>query len=453
MTARPRRRGNPRSKTISTQGITGQRGVHFIEGIVLGWGSRWTASGPNEVGIDGYIELFDPDTREALGLTLAVQSKVVSAIANQGPTFDYRCDPSDLEYWLRGNTPVILVVSNPDTPEGYWICIQEYFKDWKPSSPTRVVFNKVLHRFDATSLRSLTEVAAPPQGLYFAPSRRKETLWSNLLSVEQFAPRIFVGQSECRTHREVWALLSKSKYEPASGWVLWEKKLISFDDLSTRPWNPVCDNGTVESFETKEWSESSDPQRHRIFVQLLNQTLRAQISSQVRYWPDDECFAMGGRPRRMSYRSLKRNSKLGVVKEYKTTSKDGRSFIHFRHLAFRGHFQRLDDKWYLEITPTYRYTRDGFTLDKFHESRLKRIKEIEGNRAVLSAVLFWADFLRPKNVLFSESALQLGQLMTQQIDVGIDDKLWLEKDPEFDKDADSDSLGLFSNEVLEDSNE
>lgn len=31
--------------------------------------SRWTPSGPNEVGIDGYIELFDPATRKPLGLT------------------------------------------------------------------------------------------------------------------------------------------------------------------------------------------------------------------------------------------------------------------------------------------------------------------------------------------------------------------------------------------------
>ena len=453
MTARPRRRRPFRPKTISAQGLTGQQGVHFIEGIVLKMGSRWTASGPNEVGIDGYIELFDPTSREALGLTFAVQSKVVTDITNKGTTFDYRCDPSDIEYWLRGNTPVILIVSNPDTSEGYWICIQEYFKDWKPSAPTRVTFNKALHRFDVTSLRSLAEIAAPTQGLYWAPTRRKEMLWSNLIAVDGLAPRVFLGETDCRTQRDVWSLLGKSKYEPACGWVLWEKKLLSFDDLSGRPWNAICDRGTVESFETAEWSATSDPQRQRLFVQLLNQTLRAQISLQVRYWPDEECFAMGGRPRKMPYRSLKRNSRLSVVREYTTKSKDGRVFFHYRHLAFRGHFQRFDGKWYLEVTPTYRFTRDGYTLDMFHESRLKGIKEIEGNRAVLSAVLFWADFLRPKNVLFTESSLQLGQLMTQQLDVGIDDKTWLEKDPEFDKDEDSDSFDLFAPESVGDSEE
>ena len=68
-----------RSKTISSQGLTGQRGVNLIERIVLEMGSRWTPSGPNEVGIDAYIELFDTNSRDPLGLTLAVQSKVVTA--------------------------------------------------------------------------------------------------------------------------------------------------------------------------------------------------------------------------------------------------------------------------------------------------------------------------------------------------------------------------------------
>jgi len=104
-------------KTISTAGITGQRGINAIERIVLESGSRWTPSGPNEIGIDGYIELFDPATHRPLGLTLAVQSKVVSAIAsNDAPSFDYSCDPNDVAYWLQGNIPVVLIVSSGPEP-------------------------------------------------------------------------------------------------------------------------------------------------------------------------------------------------------------------------------------------------------------------------------------------------------------------------------------------------
>lgn len=80
MTARRRgRRSTP--KTISATGITGQKGVHLIEGIVLDMESRWTPSGPNEVGIDGYIELFDPTSRKPLGLNLAAQSKAATGVS------------------------------------------------------------------------------------------------------------------------------------------------------------------------------------------------------------------------------------------------------------------------------------------------------------------------------------------------------------------------------------
>jgi hypothetical protein len=427
---KPRRH---RPKTISAQGITGQRGINLIESAVLKMGSRWSPSGPNEVGIDGYIELFDPVSHEALGLTVAVQSKVVTSIGDASATFDYWCDASDLEYWLRGNTPVILVVSNPASTEAYWIWVQDYFKDWSPAGSSRVTFVKSQDRFDADSFRDIAKIAAPAQGLYFAPSRRKEVLWTNLLSLDGLASHIFVGSTECRSPGEVRGQLNTSKIEPWSGWVLWEKKVISFDDLTEAPWSQVCDRGTVESYATSEWSSSPDPQRQRLFVQLLNQSLRAQLALHARYWPDDDCFAFAGRPQKHSYRSLKRTSKLSVVSEFSPKAADGRVFYHQRHLAFRGQFRRLGDNWYLEITPTYRFTSDGYSKDRFHENRLKRIKEIEGNRAVLSSVLFWADFLRPNSGLFvsQEPPLRFGELLSLSIGSGIDDRSWLSYDPRF----------------------
>lgn len=142
---------------------------------------------------------------------------------------------------------------------------------------------------------------------------------------------------------------------------------------------------------------------------------------------------MAGPPRKISYQSLKRRSKISVVSAFSTTSSDGRKFDWFRHLAFRGQFRFLDGTWYLEITPTYRFTRDGHTLDRFHNDRLKGIKRIEGNRAVLSSVLFWADYLRPKTGLFDGSAppLQFGELVKFECDIGIIDRQWLSKDPEY----------------------
>src|SRR5271155_983704 len=132
MADRRRQRSKIQPKTLSSTGQTGQQGVNFIEGILLKMGSRWTPSGPNEVGIDGYIELFDPVKRVPLGLNLAVQSKVVSSMRHAVGEFRYSCDPSDLQYWLKTDLPVILIVSDPETQQGYWVSIPEVFKDWKP---------------------------------------------------------------------------------------------------------------------------------------------------------------------------------------------------------------------------------------------------------------------------------------------------------------------------------
>jgi hypothetical protein len=55
---------------------------------------------------------------------------------------------------------------------------------------------------------------------------------------------------------------------------------------------------------------------------------------------------------------------------------------------------------------------------------LKGIKQLEGNHAVLSCVLFWADYLKPKSDLFDQEAppIRFGELETVECPVGIDDK-------------------------------
>jgi hypothetical protein len=445
LTARSNRK-KPASKTISAAGITGQQGINAIERIVLESGSRWTPSGPNEIGIDGYIELFDPSSRRPLGLTLAVQSKVVSAIANdKAATFDYWCAPGDISYWLEGNIPVVLIVSSGDAKEVYWASVRDQFKDWKPADSTRVTFVRAEQKLDRRTFSRLATIASPKPGLYLAPTRKPETLHTNLLPLELCPPSISVAQSECRNVHEVWTSLRTAGGEIDAGWMLWEKKILSFHDLSKPQWANICDRGTLEEFSAVEWSESDDLQRQRIFVQLLNQTLRAQLYPEVRYWPQEDCYAIQGRPHKQSYPSIQRSSKVTVVSQRTSTSKDGRKFDRFRHLAFRGQFRRFDDNWFLEITPTYRFTSDGFTLDRFHEENLKGIKRIEGNRAVLSSVLFWANYLQPRTGLFDRDPLplQFGKLLTFRCDIGISDPDWLAADPGRPEDP-----GLFSDEFF-----
>jgi len=430
MTARSGRRKS-RSKTISAQGLTGQRGINAIERVVLEMGCRWTASGANEIGIDGYIELFDPSSHKPLGVTVAVQSKVVSSIARGSKdSFEYWCDPADVEYWLSGNTPVVLIVSAGNSNEAYWISVRTYFKDWKPAHLTTVSFDKKKHRFSADSFSDLVNVAAPKSGLYLAPTRRSEVLRTNLLHLHACPPTIFSAETACRRPPDVWATLRTAEGARDAAWMLWEGKIFSFHDLGKSPWSSVCERGTLEEFPTNDWAVSADLQLRHVFVQLLNRTLKAQLDPDVKFWPQEDCFALMGKPGKESYESVKRSSRLTVISQFSSTTKDGRKFVWFRHLAFQGQFRLFSGLWYLEITPTYRFTTDGYNLDRFHEERLSGIKRLEGNRAVLSSVMFWAQYLRPRSGLFRKPRpLEFGELLSFRTDVGIVDKTWLSSEP------------------------
>ena len=440
------------TKRISKTGALGQEGVNLIERIVLEMGSRWTPSGPNETGIDGYIEFYDPVDQKALGVTVAVQSKAVTEFENNSASgFHYRCDRRDIAYWLASNVPVILIVSCPSSSEAYWISVKDYFKTIP--SATRVEFNKTGNTFTRDALPRILEVVrSGVSGLNMPPSPQAETLYSNILPLDRYPDMIFFAPTECQRLTEVWSKLRNAKTNVGGSWLLHKKQIYSFYDLRNEPWTSICDSGATETFETAEWAKSHDMDDRRSFVRLLNQTLKDQVRPEVKYWPQEDCYAYTGRPtgnkenKKAVYLSLKRQSEISVVTKYTKTTKE-RQFKWYRHMAFRGQFRRFEDDWFLEITPSYRFTRDGENLYHFHENNLKRIKQIEGNRAVLSSVLFWASFLSPSRDLLAKRPplLQFGELASFDLDVGLDDAAWASSDPNTritDEDTDQLDLGF-----------
>src|SRR2546421_1765397 len=144
MARRPAPRLKSRRKTLPPQMTLSQRGVNLIEKIVLEMGCRWQQTSATDVGIDGIIELFDPSTRAPLGIVLHVQSKATEAYwESESPEgFSFACRREDVEYWLQGNAPVLLIVSRPKTSEAYWVSIKDYFADPERKRSLQVHFNK-----------------------------------------------------------------------------------------------------------------------------------------------------------------------------------------------------------------------------------------------------------------------------------------------------------------------
>jgi len=90
----------------------------------------------------------------------------------------------------------------------------------------------------------------------------------------------------------------------------------------------------------------------------------------------------------------------------------------------------LGGQWYLEITPTYRFTRNGKDLDRYHERRLSGIKRLERNRSVLSQLLIWQAVLRaPWTRADRSRLLEFAPLLSFRFSSGVDESSLTPLDP------------------------
>ena len=426
------------AKKIHPNTIKGQRGINLIEAIVLEMDFLWYPTGQVEAGIDGVIEIRDPVTGAVTNAIIQVQSKATDRpfVAETESSFEYLCDARDLAYWMAGNAPVLLIVSRPNAREAYWVSIKEYFAESARLKTRKVVFDKVRDRFDASAScrQAIINLAVPRDvGLYLAPQPKRERLYSNLLSVASYAERLFVAETEYRKPKELWGVVSGRGLSIGGEWILRGKHIYSLHDLRVPPWDSLCDRGTVEDFATEEWANAADPTKRHQFVDLLNRCLVEKgrtlgLAYDTNHANHEHYYfrATADLSRRIvRYRSLTKNATRTVFESYRSKTRPDQ-IAYYRHSAFEGRFRRYDGAWFLEITPTYHFTWDGYHEDRYYKDRLKGIKQLERNSAVLGQLLMWADYLCQQDSLFSAqpSLLQFGSLRTLDIDAGVFDEVW-----------------------------
>ncbi len=439
------------AKKIPRSSIVGEQGVNLIQRVVLNMGHMWYPTGGVEAGIDGFVEIRDAVTGEVTNSIVQVQSKAGPSFfrAETETSFEFRCDDRDLDYWTQGNAPVILVVSRPQAEEAYWVSVKDYFRDPRRRAERKVRFDKRRDRFDEGCATALTELAVPRDaGLYSAPPPVSETLYSNLLKVSHFPKRLYVGQTDYRDGKEIRAKLREHGADEDDEWFPKRGSIYSFIDLSEEPWDEICDQGTVEEFDSEEWAHSDDPDHRREFVQLLGQCLRAKARALgLRYSKDMDCYYFGATNDlsefALGYQSLVNETSRTVFRGYPKKGKPN-EVAYYRHSAFQGSFKRFGEDWYLELTPTYYFTWDGRRVDRFYEERLKKIKEQEKNPAVRGQVVMWAEYLSRDGNLFEPQypLLRFGELTRFEVEAGLDDDAWLERDVEGGEDRSRDDAGL-----------
>lgn len=443
-------------KQIAQTSIVGQQGINLIERVVLAMGFTWhpTNSGL-EAGLDGFIEIRNPTTGELYNSVIFVQSRATEGAftAETADSFEYVCSERDLDYWLKGNAPIIFVRSRPKTDEAYWIPVREYFADVDKRNGRKICFDKTANRFNSPAGPRLMELSLPPSsGIYFGPEPRSERLYSNLLEVSSFPQKIWVSDTAFRWESQVKGHFHNQGIRMGGEWFLKEKKIVSFYDLTDSNWEPICDPGTTESFDSSEWAYSASEDRRRDFVRLLTLSLRRKLHHlDVAFDGGLECFYFK-KPEKMNswreeYQSLAKRTGRHVV-EYYPNKIDASRAGYYRHLAFSARFVLFTQAWFLQLVPTYYYTRDGVRRSKNYEVLLSGMKRIEHNSAVLGQTVFLAEYLsRPTGLFGKSSDLHFKSLAHFELPAGIRDDEWLSKEEDLGADIKQGSdqeLHLFS---------
>jgi len=379
-------------KKIGNSDMIGARGVNLIERRVLEMGYLWYPSGGIEAGIDGRLEIRN-ENAEVTNLILSVQSKATDG-AFEGETaaeLTYTCSERDLRYWLQGNLPVILVYSRPKTDEAYWLSVKDYFSDPIRRASRKMRFMKAQDSFDLAAKEALRKLALPDGGgLYLGITPKQETIFTDLLPVAQFPDRYYHARTPFSSRKQaldhLYELAKGSGREVWRGFIVNGSTVYSFYDLSATHWGDLADAGTVESDLTFEWSMTHDADRKKLFVELLNVTLQDQLrEDDIHYSNMDKFYFhrasddLSDRTRK--YRSRRKNASREVFKRYRSKL-DPQRTSYFRHVAFFGHFLEMDGNWFLQITPTYRFTKDGYRDSRFSAEALSGIKRLENNQAV-----------------------------------------------------------------------
>ena len=430
-------------KRIPQTSFTGHKGILLIEGVLAEIGWLFTSTTAHtDGGVDGFIEIRQNDTGDLTNLILQVQSKATAKewVAETDNSFEFRVSERDIAYWTQGNTPVILVVSRPDTDEAYWVSVKDYFSSPATRKSKKVRFDKQRQRFDAKAASALFNIAAPvDSGLYSELLPKQETLQLGLLPVVKHAPHVYVANTDFKEGWEVAREFREAGVRPGEEWFLKEGKIFSLLDLRSPVWRDIVEQGTIEQFDANEWASTHDSNKRRDFVRLLNFALKNYLGARGiwRYAPKKSAvvyyFAPGEDKidRMQSWEGAKGEVPRFVVKGI-PAKKEPTRMVCYRHLACKPRFDRFGDQWYLVIETTYHFTLDGHQPSGYREEYLSGIKRLEGNQAVTNNQRFWVDALT-RHDLFSRRSemIEFGSPVKFEVDFGIPDEDWMNKiDPD-----------------------
>jgi hypothetical protein len=422
-------------KTVTPQTLIGEAGITLIQQRALEMGYLFH---PRRVdhGIDGHLDLVDSRTGALLSLTLLVQSKARDApFAGETETgFHYLCKPQDLDLWLAGNAPVLLIFSHPASGEAWWVDVKASFPTPQSRASRRIDVNKHAQRFDRDAAAELLNLGMPQgRGLYLRPPPKPETVESNLLPIREMPTTIFIARSAARDYREAGQLLGSSRSRDV--WILRDGNVMSFHDLRL-PHLTVLTSSDVELHDSTDWANTFDDDAMWAFSDLLTRTIQGSYPELRWHKERKHVHFQSSRdlqPRKIASGSA--NRKRTVFAGHGDDGNGRPGF--FSHAALKARPRRIADQWYLQLDPDYCFTSDGLVEHKNADLLLAGIKRLDKHAAVKGWVRMWARLLRGPEDLFSpDLPIKFGDLLTFEMEDGIDDRHWGPIPEEFERGAD-----------------
>ncbi|WP_165447274.1 DUF4365 domain-containing protein [Rhizobium leguminosarum] len=417
-------------KKLHPNQLLGEEGLHRFASRVLNVGIAFHPTGPLDAGVDGFLELRDPETGEVRAQYIAAQLKTTDHLAeDNGETFVFRPDQRDLDYWQNANVPVILVVIHRQSGLICWKSIQSYFQVPEHKHARKVVFNRqsdALTEESAPRFAALVSEFARP-GMVVPSVRSAEQLETNLLRAS-YPFRINLASTDLNMADVRKALLLREEFPP-NDWIIHDGRLVSFRNLEDAVFEKACDQGSVDVIETEEWFNSDDEVTRRLFVHLLNRCLGERTRERLVYDRSKKYFFFKGKLKKRDkvvYTFLDRHGggKRAVVTEHGKRTDGGPSYV--RHAAFYPQFMDIDGDWYLSIDPTYHFTRDGFLDYEYAAERLTTIKMFETNSNVRGHLRLWRALLTEQGDMLKYEYPYLSFEAVDPLahEFGVPDQLW-----------------------------
>src|SRR4051812_40693509 len=274
-------------KKSSRQSRIGRAGIDLIARRIGAMGHHWhPGSGDLDTGIDGEIELVDLANDEVRNFRIGVQSKATEGIWRSETVhgFFWKAEPKDIDYWVGGNQPVLLVCSRPSKDEVYFRNVQQWAADPQARATGLIDFDKRRDRFDAEAADRLFTVEArepivlEPPGPIIETERAK----SNLLPIHWQTPGIWVVPAPGEQWGD-WFSQALDAGVARTDLVMREGRLWSLTKFEPAFLDATGIADEPELLPLEAYTRSDDRDRINLLAEIVRKTLISIHHAQVRW--------------------------------------------------------------------------------------------------------------------------------------------------------------------------